>query len=149
MEKEISEFVDAIGAKRIQEHSSRKILSNKEPCWNSHPNFKNYNYFILELENEIIVMIVKLSRTPNRPFWGVGKQFTDFFNKFSRVKYFLILLDSKKSGWLFSKKDINWEISQNHWSFSEPDYKINYGTLPDTNRFLSPMSFHSKIQQKT
>ena len=146
MEKEISEFVDSIGAKRIQEHSSRKILSSKEPCWNSHPNFKNDNYFIHERENEVIAMIVKLSRTPNRPFWGVGKQFIDFFNKFSRVKYFLILLNSKKSGWLFSKKDINWEISQNHWSFSEPDYKINYGTLPDTNRFLSPRSFIKKLE---
>jgi len=70
----------------------------------AHPNFRRSNYFVLQTKDSVIVLIVKISRLKPRPWWGVGKQFIEFFNKFTSVKYFLVLLDSEKSGWFYQRK---------------------------------------------
>lgn len=147
MNPEITEFAHSINAKPIQDPSSQSVLSQHESCWKSHPNFRNPNYFVLKTEDSVIVLIVKLSRLKPRPWWGVGKQFIEFFNKFKTVKYFLVLLDSEKSGWLYSKEDII-NNCKYCWSFSGSDYKINYGTLPSDNSFLSSRKFLSKLMQQ-
>lgn len=140
------EFIESIGAKRIRDHAYEKTLSDLENSWNSHPKFRKDNYFLIELNGEIIILIVKMSRT-KIPFWGVGKQFIEFFNNLNSTRYFLILLDSNKSGWFYSSQDIEKEISSNRWSFSKTDFKINYGDLSGITRFLSPDSFLSKIKE--
>ncbi len=147
MNHEITEFTQSINAQPIKDLSSQNTLSRYESCWNFHPNFRNHNYFVLKTEDSVIVLIVKISRLRPRPWWGVGKQFIEYFNRFKTVKYSLVLLDSDKSGWFYKKEDIN-EDCKYRWSFSDPDYKINFSDLPCNNRFLSSRTFLSKLTEQ-
>ena len=143
---EITKFTNSINAQPIQDFSSQEILSRYESCWESHPNFRSRNNFVLKTEDSVVILIVKISRLRPRPWWGVGEKFIKFFNKLQSVKYFLVLLDSENSGWFYSKEDVI-ENCKHRWSFSAPDYKINYGDLPDNNRFASPNKFISKLNE--
>jgi len=49
-------------------------------------------------------MIIKISRS-EKPFWGVGKVYLDFLNE-HEINYFLVLLESDKSGHVFDRKEI-------------------------------------------
>lgn len=99
MEKEINEFADAIGAKEPnpteQSHIAFRAL------------FPRHNYFLLNRK----FIIIKISRS-KRPFWGIGKKYIDFLNDFD---YFLILLTSNNSGYVFSKQEVNARIKDNTW----------------------------------
>lgn len=125
MEKEISLFVEGIGAKEL----SPRIPNSRQ------------NYFVLNK----IPLIVKISRL-DKPFWGVGGNYIDFFN--SRYQeYLLVLLISKCSGWFFRKKEINNFITTERWRLriTDNNYKIIL-PLPDNNRFYSESMFLSKIR---
>lgn len=137
---EIEQFAQSINACDVQDYSGNQIMSKLESSWARRPEFRRGHYFVLNIDNETYFFIIKISRS-HKPFWGVGKKFIEFFNKCSTVKYYLILLDSNNSGWFFSKEDIDWNISHNYWSYSEPDFKINFGVLLGTNRFMSQKGF--------
>ena len=108
--------------------------------------FKRRNYF--SLKNNTF-LILKLSKNKIRPFWGLGKQFVEVFNLLTEDQgtYHLVLLVSNKSGWTFSKKEINGYIQDGSWSFSEKqgEYKINDYNLKDANNFFSTDHFLKKI----
>jgi len=90
-------------------------------------------------------LIVKISRSKT-PFWGIGKDFLDLLNRFEQIDYFLILLVSGKEGWVFSRQEVNANITSQKWKLREADnnYKINW-PLPDTNSFTSPDTFLKRI----
>ena len=124
---EIEQFVATIGAK--------EPASNAEVYEKWKTLFKQPNYFVF---NEKF-MIVKISRS-KKPFWGVGKVFIDLFN--SLDDYYLVLLISSESGWVFTKREVNANIQNKRWNLETKgrDYKINY-PLPDRNSFSSKKSF--------
>ena len=111
-----------------------------------HGLFKRRNYFLLD-KNKFL--IVKISRSKIRPFWGLGKKFFDLFNTLTEKggDYFFVALVSNESGWVLSKKDILGQISDGSLSYSEnqAQYKINNYNLKDHYGFTSVDGFLSKI----
>ncbi len=137
MSTEVLEFAEKIGAIDI----SSKLKHGKYGSL-----FKRKNYFLLKNNT---FLIVKLSKNRIRPFWGLGKKFIEVFNLLTEDQgtYHLVLLISNKSGWTFSKKEINGYIHDGSWSFSEnqDQYKINNYKLKDANSFFSTDHFLKKI----
>ena len=130
MGNEINEFAEAIGAKGPGPRDKNYTIFRQL--------FKRSNYFIFQGK----FIIIKISRS-EKPFWGVGKTFIDFFN--NTGEYFLILLTSNKEGWFFTKSEINLNVKSGKWRLREADnnYKINT-PLPDKNSFISPTHFLKK-----
>ncbi len=131
IDKDIFEFVTGIGAKEPTPNSENFAK------WKA--VFKRSNYFQFNGK----LMIVKISRS-QKPFWGVGKVFIDLLNVLE--DYYVVLLISKKEGWIFNKSEVNNHISSGRWNLREADnnYKINY-PLPDNNSFSSQKSFLKKL----
>lgn len=131
MDKEISDFTSAIGATEPPPGSEGYKLFRQL--------FKRSNYFVLNGK----FLVVKISRS-EKPFWGVGNKFINFFNSFEN--YHLVLLISKREGWVFNKNEINNYINNGTWRLREKDdnYKINV-PLPDSNSFVSINAFLKKI----
>lgn len=140
MSNEVIEFGESIGATDL----SMKIR-DKEYQW----MFKRRNYF--QLTNNTY-LIIKISKNKIRPFWGVGKQFIEFFNMITATtrSYWLVLLVSNKSGWVFGKSEINSYIEDGSWSYSEKQkqYKINIYNLKDQNSFTSSEALLRKLGYK-
>jgi hypothetical protein len=130
MGDEIKEFAMAIGAKEPAPQDKNYKLFRQV--------FKRSNYFIFEGK----LAIIKISRSI-KPFWGVGKEYIEFLN--NTENYFLILLVSNREGWVFTKAEINSNISSATWKLREADknYKINV-PLPDKNSFVTPAHFLKK-----
>lgn len=127
MDKEISEFIEAIGAKEPSPgHSSYNLFRDV---------FKRSNYFRLNG----VFLIIKISRS-EKPFWGVGRKYIELLN--TADNYFLVLITKAKDGWFFQKADINKNIEQGIWRLREKDdnFKINF-PLPDQHLFTSPQDF--------
>ena len=108
--------------------------------------FKRRSYFLL---NDNKFLIVKISRSKIRTFWGLGKKFFDFFNSITEENgnYFFVALVSNKSGWVLSKKELLNQISDGSISYSEnqAQYKINNYNLKDHYGFTSAEGFLDKI----
>ena len=120
MSQEILNFAKAIDAKRP--HLGDKSYQLFKSV------FRRANYF-LHVKG---FMIIKISRS-EKPFWGVGKVYIDFLNELD-VDYFLVLLESEKSGYVLKKQDINRMIQRKEWGLaSDNNYKIN---SPLQERFL-------------
>lgn len=135
MDKEIKEFIDGVGAYEPEPSSESYVLFRSL--------FKRQNYFILNSN----FLILHVSRT-EKPFWGVGKKFIDFFNTLG-IEYFLVLLVSGHEGWVFNKHDINYNIRSGQWKISTSDqYKIN-PQLKDKNSFSTHKQFLRKIGLET
>ncbi|MCI0696070.1 hypothetical protein L0337_29230 [candidate division KSB1 bacterium] len=132
MDQDISLFVDAIGA--IEPKPGDEIYSKFKQI------FRRSNYFIYEGH----FLIIKISRS-DRPFWGIGKAYVELLNGVSN--YFLILLTSPTSGWLFSKHEVNHKIKNGDWPLKDKDreYKINPPSLRYENRFNLIEQFIEKI----
>jgi len=132
MEQEIKDFTKEIGARSPKpEEKSYKLFKLI---------FRRDNYF----RHEQGVMIIKISRS-ERPFWGVGKKYIDFLNELG-VNYFLVLLESNRSGYIFKKRELNQKIERKDWGLGNDDnYKINPPSLPEKNVFRSTNQFLSKI----
>jgi len=139
MDKEIKEFTENIGAKKIQEviDDILKLL------------FKRPNYFVIDKS----ILVVKISRSTNL-FWGLGKDIlerVDIFSRGTKIanNYFLVLLDSNCSGWIYSKRETLNNIEDKKWKFRETDnnYKINHHTLKGRNRFISCEDFLKKLKE--
>jgi len=137
MGDEVFEFAKEIGATDLK----AKLDYSK-----FHGLFKRRNYFLLDEDK---FLIVKISRSKIRPFWGLGKQFFDFYNTLTEKSgnYFFVALVSNKSGWVLSKKEILSQISDGSLSYSEnqAQYKINNYNLKDHYGFTSIEGFLSKI----
>lgn len=120
MEKEISIFVTDLGAKEL----IPRIPKARK------------NYFLLYG----VPLIIKISRY-DWQFWGVGEKYINLFNS-QYNNYFLILLTSEKSGWFFSKEEVNKFILTGKWHLREKDnnYKI-ITPLPSSNWFNSTNEF--------
>ena len=74
----------------------------------------------------------------------MGEESLDFLDSFD---YFLVLLTSDTEGWLFSKKEVEANISRDKWRLGKDgNYKINM-PLPDRNSFLSPERFLKRVEQ--
>ena len=132
MDEEVNVFIEGIGA------FEPKPLD--EPYATFRGLFKRSNYFILKER----FIIVKVSRSP-RPFWGVGRKYLDFFNKYE-LDYLRVLLISGHEGWVFDKRDIKSHTENGHWKLNPKDeiYKIN-PPLPGRNSFLSHKQFLKTI----
>ncbi len=141
---EIEEFISHINGCSINESVSQNFLRQEEGCWDRRPSFREGNYFLLKTENEKVILIVKISRSVI-PFWGVGERVLDFFNQMEKTKFFLVLLDSRKTGWVFPKAEIDFH-RKNTWSFSGNELKVNSGKLGSENRFFSENNFLTKIE---
>jgi len=139
MSEEIIEFVNTIGALDLR----RKLQNSKY-----RGIFKRRNYFLL---NNDKFLIVKISRSKIKPFWGLGKQFYDFFNMLTEKNqtYFFVALISNKSGWVIPKREIISQIADGSISYSinQKQYKINSYNLKDRYSFTSINSFFNKINQ--
>jgi hypothetical protein len=131
MGKEIEEFTNKIGATSPQKGEENYKLFQSV--------FRRSNYFI----HSKGFLIIKISRS-EKPFWGVGKTYIDFLNELE-ANYFLVLLESERSGYVFSKNEINDKIKRKEWKLAGDDnFKIN---SPLHNRFLfrTTDQFLSKI----
>jgi hypothetical protein len=138
LDREILEFTSSIGA------TAPEVGDETHSAF--HSIFRRSNYFILKgtsLKPQKF-LIVKISRSGG-PFWGIGEQFIDLLNEFE-INYFLVLLVSPKSGWVFSKHATNANIGNLKWKLREADnnYKIN-PPLPEDNFFNSPDTFFQRI----
>lgn len=89
-------------------------------------------------------MIVKLSRS-EKPFWGLGKKHVDFLNDLLD-NYYLVLLESSRSGYLFDKEEINTNIRRGAWGLSGSDYKINTSSLSMRNVFHNVEQFLGRVK---
>jgi hypothetical protein len=134
---EVLEFSESIGAVDMS-----KVLKE---TFGASRLFKRRNYFVLNGDR---FFIIKISRT-ERPFWGLGKRFIDFFNDLTKENgiFYFVALVSNKSGWVFSKNEVNSYIEDKSWSFSVKtrEYKINDYNLKDNNNFTSINTFLEKI----
>ena len=127
MDREISEFIEAIGAKEPSpEHPSYPVYREV---------FRRSNYFVLNG----VFLIIKISRS-EKPFWGVGRKYIELLN--AADNYYLVLITQSKDGWFFSKRDVNSNIERGMWRLREKDdnYKINF-PLPDNRSFHNPKDF--------
>ena len=137
MADEVIEFAKQIGATDL-----KSVFDYSK----FHGLFKRRNYFLI---NKDKYLIVKISRSKIRPFYGLGKKFFDLFNKLTDKSgnYYFVALVSKKSGWVLSKNQILNQISDGSLSYSEQQeqYKINNYNLKDHNSFTSIEGFMIKI----
>ena len=137
MGDEILEFAEAIGAtdlKRLFDYSEFHCL------------FKRRNYFLLDQNT---FLMVGISRSKIRPFFGLRKDIFDLFNKLTERngKYYFVALVTNKSGWILPKQQIANLISNGLLSYSvgQKSYKINDYNLKDQNSFNSIEGFKRKI----
>ena len=109
---DIEKFVSAVGGKEPSQNDEN-FAQWKSIFWRS-------SYFLVDGT----FMIVKISRSQT-PFWGVGRGFIELMN--SLDNYFLVLLTSSYQGWVFTKSEVNANISSRRWKLREKDnnYKIN------------------------
>jgi len=137
MGDEVLEFAKQIGATDL-----KSVFDYSE----FHGLFKRRNYFLLDGDK---FLIVKISRSKLRPFYGLGKPFFDLFNKLTEKTgdYFFVALVSNRSGWVLSKRDILSQISSGSLSCSEnqAQYKFNNYNLKDHHSFTSIDGFLKKV----
>jgi hypothetical protein len=115
-------------------------------CVEDKKTFNRSNYF--KFRDTTTLIAIKISRSL-KPFFGIGKQVIDFANS-NDDKFYLVLLISDKSGWVYSKNEVNSNIKNGFWKYREEDnnYKINKGDLSDANCFTSHNIFLSKINYR-
>jgi hypothetical protein len=138
IKSEVLQFADSIGAVDL----SQKLKETEDRVL-----FKRRNYFYLKDNN---FLVIKISKNKIRPFWGVGKKFIELFDTLTMDggNYFVVTLVSNRSGWVFSKREINNYIQDGSLSYSEKQeqYKINNYNLKDKNGFASSEAFLAKIK---
>lgn len=134
--EEISKFSQQIGAKRIDKSILKKkniednnIIGN----WMLEEFIKPHYFYY-----EQWILIIKISRT--KPgFWGLMKRIVENLNimitEFDGFcKYILVLLNKDCSGYIYSYKEINQNISDKIWKVAKDgNYKINENKLSAVN----------------
>jgi hypothetical protein len=137
MGDEVLEFANELGATDL-----KSVFDFSE----FHGLFKRRNYFLLKPKT---FLVVKISRTPNKAFWGLGEKFVELFNMLTEENgnYFFVALVSNRSGWVLSKRELLNQISSGSLSYSEKqaEYKVNMHNLKDENSFFSVQGFLKKI----
>jgi hypothetical protein len=134
---EVVEFAKAVGATDL-----KAVFDYSE----FHGLFRRRNYFLFGTDK---FLIVKVSRSKIRPFYGLGKPFFDLFNRLTDKAgdYHFVALVSNKSGWVLSKSQILNQIAAGRLSYSDAQgqYKINNYNLKGDDSFSSIEGFLRKI----
>lgn len=137
MGDEILEFAEAVGAADL-----KQMFDYSE----FHGLFKRRNYFLLDQHT---FLIVGISRSKIRPFFGLRKGIFELFNKLTEKTgtYYYVALVSSRSGWVLPKPQIVNQISQGLISYSKDQnsYKINNYNLKDQYGFNSVEGFRHRI----
>ncbi|OQB75902.1 MAG: hypothetical protein BWX92_02318 [Deltaproteobacteria bacterium ADurb.Bin135] len=137
MGDEILEFAEAAGATDL-----KQLFDYSE----FHGLFKRRNYFLLDKNT---FLIIGISRSKIRPFFGLRKGIFELFNKLTEKTgtYYYIALASNKSGWVLPKTQIINQISKGLISYSagQNSYKINDYNLKDQYGFTSMEGFRQRI----
>lgn len=137
MGNEVIHFANQIGATDL-----KSVFDYSE----FHGLFKRRNYFLLDKDK---FLIIKISRSKIKNFWGLGKKFYDLFKKLTEKggNFFFVALVSEKSGWVISKRELISQISDGSISYSEnqAQYKVNNYNLKDHFGFTSIEGFLDKI----
>lgn len=140
MNDEVLKFAENVGAIDLKEIYKNSIYQSL---------FNRRNYFLLDGNK---YLIIKISRSKIRTFWGLGKKHFDFFNSLTKKngEYYFVALDSDKSGWVISKKELLSQISEKTLSYSEKQkqFKINNYNLKFHNSFSSVKAFLEKCDSK-
>jgi len=132
MVTEIQSFVNSINAIEIGSELRKFFVRD--------------NYFIFPETEKLL--IIKISRIA-KPFFGVDKRVIKYANE-NLDDFYLILLSSEESGWVYSKEDINKALKNNRWSYSPNDfnYKIDTNTIDDRYWFNSLPEFYRRLKEK-
>ncbi|MBI3502007.1 MAG: hypothetical protein HY063_09445 [Bacteroidetes bacterium] len=131
MEQEIKTFVTEIGAVELSPEAKKF--------------FNRDNYF--KFPNTQTLLITKISRS-KKPFYGVDSRVIEVADE-KCPNYFLILLSSNKSGWIFSKREISLQIKNGFWRVAaDKNHKINYGDLINKYSFSSIKQFFERVEQR-
>jgi hypothetical protein len=137
MSVEVTKFAQSVGAVDL-----KQLFDYSE----YHGLFQQRNYFMVGNDK---FLIIKISRSKIRPFYGLGKKFYDLFNNLTKKAgtYYFVALASSESGWVLSKNQLMNQISNGSLSFSEEQgqYKINNYNLKDQDSFTSAQGFLKKI----
>jgi len=118
------EFAAAIGAVDL-----KKLFDYSE----YHGLFKRSNYFLLDKDT---FLVIKTSRSKIKPFYGLARPVYEQFNTLTHEArtYFLVALDSSRSGWVLSKEQLIGQIQSRERSAS-PRSKISTRSLTTTCGF--------------
>ena len=139
MPNEVIEFANKIGAKDLKASLADTEFKSL---------FRMRNYFLL---GPGIFLVVKISRSKLKNFWGLGKKYLEIFNKLTNKEgnYFFVGLTSNCSGWVLSKQELHSLISNDTLSFSEnqQQYKINDYNLKLHQSFSSIDQFLDMINR--
>lgn len=99
--------------------------------------FRDPNYFFLK--DQKTFLIIKISRSYLKNFWGVGKKFVEIFNTITdgKLRYHVVCLTSDSSGWVITGTYLNACIDDGTLSYSSKghQYIINEYNLKDQFRF--------------
>ena len=122
-EQYLSSFVENLGAKKAS-------------------GFGGANIFLFPTTNT--PLIIKVS-TEGRHWWGIAKNILDRLNLRPR-EYNILLLDSDKTGWGYSKREIYQKIETGVWALAnDNNYKINRNDIDIENRFYDLNEMQEKI----
>ena len=137
MLNEVLDFAYSIGAKDLKASFADTEMRSL---------FKRRNYFMLD---PMVFLIVKISRSKLKNFWGISKKHLDVFDHLTRNKgsYFFVGLTSNHSGWVLSKDDLHNLIANETLSFSkdQQQYKVNEYNLKSNQRFSKVETFLSMV----
>ena len=104
--------------------------------------FGGANIFLFPTTNT--PLIIKVS-TEGRHWWGIAKNILDRLNLRQR-EYNILLLDSDKTGWGYSKQEIYQKIETGVWALAnDNNYKINRNDIDIENRFYDLNEMQEKI----
>jgi len=132
------EFAAAIGAVDL-----KKLFDYSE----YHGLFKRSNYFLLDKDT---FLVIKTSRSKIKPFYGLARPVYEQVNTLTHEAgtYFLVALDTSRSGWVLLKEQLigQKESSQISFSGEQDQYKINNYNFGTQHRFHSPEAFLGKVR---
>lgn len=132
MPDDVHIFIDAIDAAAISRELKRSLRARN--IW----GFKKK------------IIYVKMS-TGDRLFWGIGKPAIDsleYVKRELRFDYWIILLDSSKSGFVFDSRSVIEAIGRGDWGLAgDNQYKINDDDLELGFRFLDVERFIKKTSE--
>ena len=97
-------------------------------------------------------LIIKVS-TEGRNWWGIANRVLNKLDAIGAVSddfrskgYNLLLLDSDKTGWVYSKREIYQKIETGVWILAKDNnYKINRNDIDIGNRFYDLNEIQEKI----
>jgi hypothetical protein len=141
MTDEVAQFSKSLGAIDVRERTNST---------NYRGLFKRPNYFFLDDLKSFL--IVKISRSKLKHFWGVGKKYVNFFSDLSNngFRFYVVCLTDANAGWVIPGTYLNSCIDDGSLSYSSKgdQYKINEYNLKDQFRFRTTSRFLDIIKNQ-